>query len=155
MISDVLSETVFKLDHYLNDKCWDHVYRGNLREQIIRLRDDAQAIQVLLDTAPATDPHEAEPTGQDATLNGRESDKRTFVEWMMSEETAKRPSFFSQKDLLARGWPKRLIKRLLGDPDFKRENPHFPGTAPMLCWRQDRVLATEDTPAFLGSRRTN
>ena len=67
---------------------------------------------------------------------------------MKSEESVRTPPFFSQKDLLERGWRKQLIAELLGEPDWKSPNPHYPNTAPMLCWRQARVLAAEATPAF-------
>jgi hypothetical protein len=73
-----------------------------------------------------------------------------IVEAMMSEDTTHeiRTPFHSQSDLLRRGWSKGLISRLLGAADWTSENPHFPGVAPMLCWRQDRVLLAEATDAF-------
>jgi hypothetical protein len=51
MISDILSQAVVDLDHYLNDPNF-HTYSGELRERIIRLRDEAEYIRVVLDTHP-------------------------------------------------------------------------------------------------------
>jgi hypothetical protein len=80
---------------------------------------------------------------------GSESAKRhKLVDWMMSDDSAKYPPFFSKKDLLKRGWSGGLIDQLLGEPDWRSPNPHFENAAPMLCWKQDRVLAAENTPAF-------
>ena len=56
MISDVLSQAVDDLDHYLNDPFWDHIYRADLRERVIRLRDEAKYVQILLDTHPCDTP---------------------------------------------------------------------------------------------------
>jgi hypothetical protein len=71
-----------------------------------------------------------------------------MIERMMSEETALIPPIFSQKDLLGRGWSKRLIAQLLGEPDSTSPNPHGSGLAPMKCWNQGRVVAAEATAAF-------
>jgi hypothetical protein len=57
------------------------------------------------------------------------SERQRFLEWIMSDESATQPPFFNQKDLLKRGWSKDLIARLLGDPDWKKENPHYPSRA--------------------------
>jgi len=51
MISDVLSEAVEKIDHYL--KYYDYVYLGELREHIIKLRNDMDAVREELDKMPA------------------------------------------------------------------------------------------------------
>jgi hypothetical protein len=56
MISDTLFEAVVGLDHYLNDPFWDRTYCGDLRERIIRLRDEAKHVQNLLDTHPRDTP---------------------------------------------------------------------------------------------------
>jgi len=56
MISDILFQAVDDLDHYLNDPLWDHIYCGDLRERIIRLRDEAKHVQILLDTHPCDTP---------------------------------------------------------------------------------------------------
>jgi len=52
MISDVLHETVDELDHYLNCPTFADCYKGKLREQIVRLRDEALYIARVLDTPP-------------------------------------------------------------------------------------------------------
>jgi hypothetical protein len=60
MISDILSQAVGDLDHYLNDPNFDGTYSGELRERIIRLRDEAEYIRAVLDTHPCdTPPSEA------------------------------------------------------------------------------------------------
>jgi hypothetical protein len=56
MISDILSQAVDGLDSYLNEPLWDHIYCGELRERIIRLRDDAEYIRAVLDTHPCDTP---------------------------------------------------------------------------------------------------
>jgi hypothetical protein len=76
------------------------------------------------------------------------SKRSRMIERMMSEETALIPPIFSQKDLLGRGWSKRLIAQLLGEPDSTSPNPHGSGLAPMKCWNQGRVVAAEATAAF-------
>ena len=50
MISDILCEMVEGLDRYRNDPNYDAMYRGALRERIIRVRDDAEYIRFVLDT---------------------------------------------------------------------------------------------------------
>jgi hypothetical protein len=52
MIGDIISQTVVDLDHYLNDPNFDRTYSGELRERIMRLRDEAEYIRVVLDTHP-------------------------------------------------------------------------------------------------------
>ena len=49
MISDVLSETVNKLDHYLSDPEYDDIYTDEVRDRIVRLRNEAKAIRDILD----------------------------------------------------------------------------------------------------------
>jgi hypothetical protein len=56
MISDVLSQAVDDLDHYLNDPNFDSTYNGEFRERIIRLRDEAEYIRIVLDTHPCDTP---------------------------------------------------------------------------------------------------
>jgi hypothetical protein len=56
MISDTLFEAVLGLNHYLNDPFWDRTYCGDLRERIIRLRDEAKYAQIVLDTHPSDTP---------------------------------------------------------------------------------------------------
>ena len=52
MISDVLSETVNSLDHYLNDTDYYDIYTGELRDRIVRFRNEAKAIRDFLDEPP-------------------------------------------------------------------------------------------------------
>jgi hypothetical protein len=52
MISDVLAEAVDGLDCYLNDPTWNRAYCGDFREKIVRLRNEAEYIRVILDTPP-------------------------------------------------------------------------------------------------------
>ena len=52
MISDVLHEAVSELDHYLTDRLYDKNYAGNLRKQIVKLRDEALYLARVLDTSP-------------------------------------------------------------------------------------------------------
>ncbi len=60
MISDILSQAVVDLDYYLNDPNFGSTYSRELRERIIRLRDAAEYIRVVLDTRPCdTPPSEA------------------------------------------------------------------------------------------------
>ena len=54
MISDVMHETVANLDHYLNDPVYAKTYTGELRQRILRLRNEAEGIRVLLDTPPGS-----------------------------------------------------------------------------------------------------
>jgi|SRR5580704_2033549 hypothetical protein len=138
MISDILSQTVTDLDHYLNDANFDRTYGGEARERLVRLRNEADDLRLVLDTLP-----DAIPAVDDGS-------KRSWSDRMMDIETADdlTTPFFSQKDLLGRGWSKSLIARLLGKPDWTSRNPHGPGFAAMRCWREDRVVEIEATPAF-------
>ena len=52
MISDVLHEAVSELDRYLTEPVFNDCYKGRIREQIIKLRDDALYIMWILDTPP-------------------------------------------------------------------------------------------------------
>ena len=49
MISDVLSETVNNLDHYLSETDYYDVYTGELRHRIVQFRNEAKAIRDFLD----------------------------------------------------------------------------------------------------------
>jgi hypothetical protein len=50
MISDVLHETVWDLDDCLTKPTFDETYKGRLKQQIIKLRDEALYIARVLDT---------------------------------------------------------------------------------------------------------
>ena len=56
MISDVLSEFVPEIDHYLNNEVYNTCYQGELRMAITELRDRARAIMVTMDTFPGASP---------------------------------------------------------------------------------------------------
>jgi hypothetical protein len=81
-------------------------------------------------------------------MDSESAKRQKFVDWMMSDDSAQCPPFFSKKNLIQRGWSKGLIGQLLGEPDWRSPNPHFENAAPMLCWKQDRVLTVEDIPFF-------
>ena len=50
MISDVLSDLRESLDTYL--EMYPDLYIGEIRERIIKLRDEAEEIRIILDTPP-------------------------------------------------------------------------------------------------------
>ncbi|BAW19144.1 hypothetical protein [Ralstonia phage RP31] len=52
MISDVLFEAVDGVDRYLENPLYDSMYCGELRERIIKLRNDMAQMQRELDTPP-------------------------------------------------------------------------------------------------------
>jgi hypothetical protein len=149
MISDVLSQVVIVLDNYLNDPDYDIIYNDKLRERIIRLRDEAEYIRGVLDTPPASKPRSS------AEKQAVKPNMTKFLELMFSDEFASysREPYFSGSELKRRGWSEKLIDQILGGPDKRLPNPHHPNGAPMRCWKKDRVLATEDTPAFEEFRR--
>ena len=49
MISEVLSETVNNLDHYLNETDYYDIYTGELRDRIVQFRNEAKEIRDFLD----------------------------------------------------------------------------------------------------------
>jgi len=49
MISDILSEAVSEIDRYLTDKVFKGVYSGELKEQIIVLRNNMEEMRKELD----------------------------------------------------------------------------------------------------------
>lgn len=142
MIADILSEMVKRLDHYLNDSDFNHTYDGETRERIIRLRNEADELRSVLDAPPVV----ISPVDVRSDQTG--SALREWIAWMLSDESAVIPAFFSQKDLFGRGWSKRRIGELLGGPDRTFPNPHGAGFTPMKCYLQDRVTAAEGTAEF-------
>jgi hypothetical protein len=56
MISDIISQAVVDLDHYLNNPNFDGTYNGDLRARIIRFRDEAEYLRAVLDTHPCDTP---------------------------------------------------------------------------------------------------
>lgn len=55
---------------------------------------------------------------------------------------------FSVPDLKNRGWTDSLIKKFLGNPDKYRDNPYYKCAGKMKLYTIERVLQTEETPAF-------
>lgn len=47
MISDILSQAVADLDHYLNNPNFDGTYNGELRARIIQFRDEAECLRAV------------------------------------------------------------------------------------------------------------
>jgi hypothetical protein len=52
MINDILCDCVDELDRYLNDQIFDGTYQGELRDRILRLRNEAEYLRGLLDIPP-------------------------------------------------------------------------------------------------------
>jgi hypothetical protein len=52
MISDVLCRAVDELDWYLNNPTFNDIYQEELRDRIIRLRNEAEYLRGELDTPP-------------------------------------------------------------------------------------------------------
>jgi hypothetical protein len=144
MISDIISQTVVDLDRYLTDPNFDGTYTGEVRERVIRLRDEADNLRAVLDLPPAEISVANDHTHQ------TDPERSKLVAAMMLDDPAVdlRAPYFSQSDLRKRGWSMRLIAQLLGRRDWEVPNPHGAGFAPMLCWRKDRVLEAEETVAF-------
>lgn len=57
--------------------------------------------------------------------------------------------YFSQADLVRRGWTLLAITTFLGDPDGQQENPIHPRGAPMRLFKATRVFAVERSPEFM------
>lgn len=58
MISDVLSDAVYDIDTYLKNPMYEKTYSGKLREDIVKLRNDMDALRVKLDAPPSTQSNE-------------------------------------------------------------------------------------------------
>jgi len=144
MISDILSQIVVDLDHYLTDPTFDHVYIGDNRERLFRLRDEADNIRAVLDMPPNEIPPPEAVLSAEIDVTGTSGDqdqevsqdtrsaRQKWIAWMMSDESAEIPPIFSQKDLLGRGWSKGQIEEVLGQPE-----PAWHGL------RADEMLETE------------
>lgn len=50
MISDVLFDAAADLDYYLNDRTFASIYTGPLRERLVKLRNEMDAIRAELDS---------------------------------------------------------------------------------------------------------
>lgn len=53
MVSDVLAGAVSEIDRYLNDEVFAPCYAGELRDRIVELRNDIDAMRAKLDAPPA------------------------------------------------------------------------------------------------------
>lgn len=53
MISDVFSDAVSDLDSYLKNEDYDDMYTGDLRERIILIRNQMEAMRIVLDASPS------------------------------------------------------------------------------------------------------
>lgn len=57
-------------------------------------------------------------------------------------------SMLTKTQLTSRGWTDSLMRRLLGDPDQTKPNPHRRSGPPMRLFAEDRVAAAETLPEF-------
>jgi hypothetical protein len=55
---------------------------------------------------------------------------------------------YTQAQLRLHGWTLPLIKRLLGEPDKRAENPYYPNGPQMCLYDAARVEAAEQTDDF-------
>ncbi|MCD8049940.1 MAG: hypothetical protein LUG52_10200 [Clostridia bacterium] len=62
-------------------------------------------------------------------------------------ETKTNTKKFTQTDVLALGWTRRMIDELLPQPELKK-NPHRRHGAPMKLWREDTVREAMQTEEF-------
>lgn len=58
MISDLMFETVERVASYLTDPTFDKTYQGELRERIVALAVEAEAIRLILDRTTVVSPEE-------------------------------------------------------------------------------------------------
>lgn len=54
----------------------------------------------------------------------------------------------TQTNLLDRGWTKKTIEVLLGEPDQTKPNPHYSKGSPMKLWESERVEKAETDEVF-------
>ena len=52
MISDVLSDAVSQIDCYLENPSFDGCYEGEIRQELLTLREAMDAMRAKLDTPP-------------------------------------------------------------------------------------------------------
>ena len=52
MISDVLHEAIENIDYYLNEDNCQIYSHGKIRDKIVKLRNDMEALRLELDKAP-------------------------------------------------------------------------------------------------------
>jgi hypothetical protein len=92
MISDVFCECVIELDRYLNDPIFEDTYQGELRDGVIRLRNQAEYLRALLDVPPGVQlPPEAVLLERIEAQRPRKAEDRRYVPASEAE---------------ALGWPK-------------------------------------------------
>jgi hypothetical protein len=92
MISDALSEFVHCIDDHLNDPDFDRIYEGEPRDRIIRLRNEAEYIRLLLDAPPRC------PLPPEAVLSERIEAQRT--------RNVEDRCYVLASEAEALGWPK-------------------------------------------------
>src|SRR5689334_8856337 len=61
---------------------------------------------------------------------------------------AKREQFFTASELHKRGWTDSLVRRLLGDRDERKPNPHYRSGPPMRLYKTRRVERAEVSADF-------
>lgn len=61
--------------------------------------------------------------------------------------------YVSRPALLARGWTRSLVNRLLGGPDYYVANPHGPTLPQVGLFSTERVLKAQASPGFAAGQR--
>lgn len=69
MISDVLHEAVNEIDRYLNDPVFATSYTGELRDHIVKVRDEMHSLRAELDAPPTLDLLPVKPVNPFQSLN--------------------------------------------------------------------------------------
>jgi len=107
MISDILCKCVMELDACLNSPTYDGACQGDLRERIIRLRNEAEYIRVILDTPPDCSlPPEPVLSERIAAQRDRKVEDRRYV--LASEVDAlgwHRPDIVASSEATNGPWP--------------------------------------------------
>src|SRR5579863_8957973 len=83
------------------------------------------------------------------TLMARDDALYTQMKIYRDLITNERRCYYTKTDLRQRGWSERLITELLGHPDMRQPNPHHESAAPMLLWRDERVVEAERNAEFV------
>lgn len=66
MVSDILFDLTNDLDGYLNDSLYDDMYTGELRQRILKFRDEAQQLATEASAMSAiSNEMQNEPEGED------------------------------------------------------------------------------------------
>lgn len=53
MISDVLSSAIDDIDYYMNDSFYDDIYKDQIRDEILTLRQQMEKLRLKLDEVPS------------------------------------------------------------------------------------------------------